>query len=113
MNRTLKIAFATILAGVTLAATADAGFARSRSSYCRAYARSVARHAGGDSAAAGMFLGAAAGGAYGAATGGGAASNILTGVALGGIGGTLLGAAASSDSRQNAYEEAFADCMGY
>jgi len=56
MKTTLKATFAIALAAATFIGTADASFARTKASYCRSYARNVARHAGGQNVAAGLAL---------------------------------------------------------
>ncbi len=111
MTRFIKLSLASLIAFGTLAATADASFARSRRAYCQAYARSAARHVGGDQVVTGLALGAATGGIFGAITGHGAGSNIATGLAVGGVAGGLGGAVAGSEQKRRVYFEAYQDCM--
>lgn len=81
--------------------------------YCDDYARRVAYRGGDPNAVVGgAVTGAILGGAFGAITGQGHASNIGTGVAVGGVTGGVLGAAGSNGHiSQRAYDGAYWDCM--
>lgn len=111
MKTSIKTIALATFALATLAITASDSQAMSKRAYCRWEARQEAGVAANNNVGAGLFTGAALGGAYGAITGGGAASNIITGVALGGFGGGLLGAATSHNAGSDAYWNAYYDCM--
>ena len=81
--------------------------------YCDDYARRVAyRGADPNAVVGGAVTGAILGGAFGALTGQGHASNIGTGVAVGGVTGGVLGAAGSQGHvSQRDYDQAYWNCM--
>ena len=110
MSHVLRIALVGLVAAGTLAATADASFARSRRAYCQAQASYAARHIGGDHVVTGLALGAGAGGLIGALSGG---NNFVPGLAIGAVGGTVAGAVAGSEEKRRVYYETYHDCMGY
>ncbi len=109
MTRFIKLSLASLIAFGTLAATADASFARSRRSFCQAQARSAARHVGGDHVVTGLALGAAGGGLIGALSGN---NNFVPGLAIGAVGGTMAGAVSGSEAKRQAYWETYQNCMG-
>ena len=103
-----------VAAGLFTASAANAD-SYGRRGYCDDYARRVSyrgNNGGGDRVIGSALTGAILGGAVGAITGNGRASNIGTGVAVGGVTGGLIGSGAL-DGRFNrrSYNRAYWRCM--
>jgi uncharacterized protein YcfJ len=114
-NEMIKTTFITLagVAGLLLANSTANAQSYGHRAYCDDYARRVAYRASDPNAVVGgVVTGAILGGAVGAITGQGHASNIGTGVAVGGVTGGVLGAAGSQGHfSQRTYDEAYWKCM--